>query len=635
MIDLLREDESKVLRRVNDDIDHADNYRRSKADAWYRYYCKYRNIHDEEFLKYRADKFSLFVPVIFSVIENLVPRFVMGTFGGYPIVNVVPVGLEDVGDSKKAETLLNVQLQRDRIEAKAIGWIKQFCMYGNSPAKTVWKEEIAKYGTRGALRSITKYVGPSFKTLDIFDLLVDPMATDEGLSSAGFVNQVIILSEDEMKERVANAALYQYNFPNDWESYGQAMNNEIYKKYDRETALKLTERQGSHRKFWRMDEYWTKDCIIVVLNRSVIIRRQPNYLMDYPFIDINRNPVMGEYYGIGDVESIEQLSEEINYIRNIRLDNMDLTSNPMFLIERSAQVDQRELRAQPGKGIYTNDIQGVKQLEIKDTSESAIREEQFLRQEIQEVSGIIDMMKGMPVKGFNDTASGMAMMLEGASYRVKLGLKSIEQFGIREIGDKFMRLNYLNLPDDYVVKVTGDSQWLKIKTPEEIFGNYDFIPSGSSEFLNKETLRQSALQLYNMMARDPNVDQAGLKRLLAMSFGGRFVESILLPKGAPEVSGGEAGQAQKENEDMLNGREVPPVGNHEEHIQNHMALMNEEEFGQLNSGIQGIFGRHVEGHKRAMGNNGEPLEDPQRFGAESGKGFEESMKSAIQKPIAG
>jgi hypothetical protein len=627
------------------DLEHSTRYRQTIADKWFRYYRKYRGKHDQQFLNYRKDKFTIFVPLIFSLIENMVPRFVLGTFGGYPFVHVVPIGPEDIEPSKKAESLLNNQFANDKIIIKATGWFKQFSMYGSSPAKVVWKNDVAVLPVGKGTKKITRYLGPSFEPMDVMDLLVDPKATDVGIDSAGYVIHTVLLDEDQMKDRIKNAKKYQYDFSAiDIYSEGSGANSTMWDKYQREQSIGLTVRESPDRKYWRFDEYWTRDAVVTILNQRHIVRRSPNFLLDYPFLCLNRNPVLGEFYGIGDVECVEDLMDEINYIRNLRLDNMDILVNGIFLKERSAAIDDGELVARAGKIINTNDIDGLKQLEFTDVTESSRKEEGLLKQEMQETSGIIDMMKGNLDRS-NIPASGMAMLLESASYRVKLGLLMIEHYGITQLADKFMRLNYLNMPEDYLVKQVGTADWLKLQSPEEVFGNFNFMPSGSSEFLNKETLKQSVLQLYNMLARDPTVDQVGLKKLLAQAFGGRLLETILLQGGgaqaevpdamAPAEVQDETGRIQVENQQMLDGQEVPPVGDHMQHIQGHMTVMQEPEFASAPSGIQGIFGRHVEGHKRAMQMGGAPLEDPQRMSEQSGRGFEEVMKQTLQQPTPG
>jgi hypothetical protein len=646
ILDVLKDDPTDVLRRINSDIDHSMQYRKFHADRWYRYYRKYRGYHDDEFLKFRGDKYSIFVPLIFSLIENLVPRFVLGTFGSYPFINVAPVGPEDIEPSKLAERLLNTQLSNDNIILKAPGWLKQFCMYGTSPAKVIWKQKKATLPLGKSSREVVTYLGPSFEPMDLFDLLVDPKATDVGVDSAGYLIHTVVIGEEDMKYRVAEMKKYGYKFPPDWENEFCSSENEMGDKILRARSIGLTERESPDRKYWRFDEYWTPKALITVLNRRHIIRRSVNAILDYPFININRNAMIGDFYGIGDIESVESLTDEVNYLRNLRLDNLDILTNGMFLVERAAQVNKDELVARAGKTIDTNDINGVKQLVFQDVTEPSRREEGLIKQEIQEVGGLIDMMKGSLDRS-NVPAAGMAMLMESASYRIKLGLLMVEHYGIRQIGEKFMRLNYLNMPGNYITRQVGKSDWLKLKGPEEIFGNFDYIPSGSSEFLNKETLKNSIIQLYNLLSRDPSVDQVGLKRLLAMAFGGRLVETILLGKqgeGQKELppgqtdqaqGGDESGQIQQENNQMLDGQEIPPVGNHEQHIQGHAAIMQAPEFAQLNSGIQGIFGRHVEGHKRAMSMGGAPLESPDRMAQEMGKGLEEGMKSSLQQPIAG
>lgn len=643
VLDVLTSDPGDLMRRFNSDLQHSTDFQRHYSDKWYRYYRKYRGKHDAEFLKYRGDKFTIFVPLIFSLIENIVPRFVLGTFGSYPYINVVPNGPEDIPASKKAEQLLNTQLAQDNVLVKIPGWFKQFSMYGTSPAKVRWKEDRVVIPTRNGDRQFNRYIGPTLEPMDVMDLKVDPKATDEGIPSAGYLIHTILLREDEMMDRVLRAKQYGYDFSAiDIWAEGRSPDQDLINKFQRESSLGLTTRESPDRKYWRFDEYWTKDALVTILNKRHIIRRVRNAMADYPFINLNRNALLGEYYGIGDIESIEDLMDEINYIRNMRLDNLDLQTNGMFLIERSAQVNSEELLVRAGKGIYTNDINGVKQLVFADTTGAARMEENLLKNEMQEVSGLIDMMKGQMGRGdAGMPAAGMAMLIEGASYRIKLGLMMIEHMGIRQIGDKFMRLNYLNLPADYNIRITGSNDWLGVKNIEEIFGNYDFIPSGSSEFLNKETLRQSVMQLYNLLAKDPGTDQAKLKKLLAMAFGGRMVESILLspdsegkePSGDDAV--GDGSQAQSENSQMLEGVEVPVVGDAAQHIPIHEQVMSSPEFASLNQGTQGIFGRHVEGHKRAAGPmTGAPLENPERT-AEGGPDMESMMKTALQKPTAG
>jgi len=647
ILDVLKDDPTDVLRRITSDQEHSERYRKFYADRWYRYYHKYRSKHDAEFLKYRGDKFTIFVPLIFSLIETILPRFVLGTFGTYPYINVVPNGAEDIEPSKKAEQLLNTQLSNDKIIIKAPGWFKQFSMYGSSPAKVRWKADYATFPMRDgkASRRVMKYLGPTLEPLDVFDLLVDPKATDVGISSAGYLIHTVILQEEDMKDRVANAKKYGYNFSGtQWESEGIVGTSELWDKFQRERVMGISQRESPDRKYWRFDEYWTPKAVITVMNKRHIIRRTANLILDYPFINLNRNPLLGDFYGIGDIEPVEDLMDEINYIRNLRLDNLDIMVNGMWAVERSAAVNPEELIARAGKIVNTNDIQGIKQLVFEDMTGPSRIEENLLKQEMNETAGLAEPMRGQDPKG-NQPAAGLAMLIEGASYRIKLGLLMIEHHGIREIGEKFMRLNYLNLPSNHITRLVGSSEWLKLKSADEVFGNYDFIPYGSSEFINKEALRQSLLQLYNLLARDPQVDQMGLKKLMAMAFGGRLIESILLNTkgnvnpGMPTTTatgGADEGEMiQKENEQMLNGQEVPPVGDHGQHIQGHTQLMQQPEFAQLNSGIQGIVGRHLEGHQRAIASNGAPLEDPQRFAAQGGKGQEEAMKSALQRPISG
>ena len=57
-----------------------------------------------------------------------------------------------------------------------------------------------------------------------------------------------------------------------------------------------------------------------------------------PFIKIVDTIDPHNFYGIGEIEPIEHLQHELNTIRNMRMDNINLIINRMWTVKNSADI---------------------------------------------------------------------------------------------------------------------------------------------------------------------------------------------------------------------------------------------------------------------------------------------------------
>src|SRR5205823_4458461 len=105
-------------------------------------------------------------------------------------------------------------------------------------------------------------------------------------------------------------------------------------------------------------EVWTDDGrVMTMINRKAIVRAHENPFDhgEKPFVRIVDYLNEHEFWGSGEIESIEGLQDAINAITNQRVDNIRLTMNQMYGVNTRAIEDLRDLRSRPGGVVRVKD----------------------------------------------------------------------------------------------------------------------------------------------------------------------------------------------------------------------------------------------------------------------------------------
>lgn len=164
------------------------------------------------------------------------------------------------------------------------------------------------------------------------------------------------------------------------------------------------------------------DSLVVIADKDVVLRNSVNpyaQILDerIPFVPIVGSIIGQEMWPVGDIEPAESLFNELNDTRNQRMDTVTLNIDPMKLVLRAANIDEKDLVARKGWIVKSNlpngvtvippDMAGVK---------AATDEETIIRGDIQQVAGVIDFGQNTPVQaGVEiDTARG-AIIAKGES----------------------------------------------------------------------------------------------------------------------------------------------------------------------------------------------------------------------------
>jgi len=134
-----------------------------------------------------------------------------------------------------------------------------------------------------------------------------------------------------------------------------------------------------------------------------------NYVLGNLIIDTHRvNPS-------SPATLVQDLQSQANSIVNQRIDNVELSMNARFLVDRGSKTDRTALsKSVPGGAILTDDLNGVKELKSSDVTRSAYEEQDRLNVDFDDVVGNFSSSSVGSNRQLNETVGGMELMSSGA-----------------------------------------------------------------------------------------------------------------------------------------------------------------------------------------------------------------------------
>jgi hypothetical protein len=531
-----------------------DAYKRAKVyqtpifDKFLRYYFLYRNVQEEEQWPFRN---NIFVPVIFSIIETLIPRVVLNQ----PKITLLP---REKGDDKFIEpskTLVDYRWGQTEMFIELVDLFKQCFIYGTAPIKGRWIKEKRKVPRRNVLgklifgkyKTITESY-PEFETVDQFSFFIDPDA--DRIKKAKYVIHKIYLSEEEIKEN--REGIYKNLQCVEGKKIDDNYIGERWRIHDlsnKQRGRILTSSGGGsgsekpiEEKFVEVREHYFRSSkkyplgrLIVLANDNIVLKDDinPYWYLDgeFPFIEVKDQPVPKEFWAIGEIEPIEGLQYERNHIRNRRMDSAEQTMDKMWRIDPDSEVDENELVWQPS-GIIHAKAGEVEIFEAGPASPSGYQEEDIVKQDIQVTSGISDFTRGQVAKGFSETYGGILTLINEANQRFALKIKLIGEMGIKRIVKMLLQMEEYNAEKKRTIRITGEKghQFKPIK-PEQIKSNLDIkVEIDPWPLINKAYQREQITAVCKMLGKDPDVNQKKLKEMLLSAFDVQNKEEILTPE---------------------------------------------------------------------------------------------------------
>lgn len=498
------ETNEKAKALVNDRFKLAKSFRETDQEAiWKRSYNNWRGVLDQGLYPWRS---KLFIPWSFTVVETIIPK-VFARDPKWRALSRSPDFPED-GPST-VQDLLNYQWNHIGMRGKMYDFIKDSLMYSKGFAKVTWNYktktktimepivgEDDKITFERTQKTEVEHDDPNVEIVDPFDIYVDPDATT--LQDAVYVihRKTVPLKTLKDNPNYNNVAQLSQS-----KIKGVQNSNYVQDYLQDETRFKNTTSRGdNYKELVEVLEYWERDRLVVVANRTVVLRDSPNPYShkQLPFVDLDDYRDPHKFYGQSELSVIDPLQREINSIRNQRRDYDNLALNPVIRMIPGVLRNPNSAVMAPGNVWMVSDLNSMDVFELPKLQGVSSDIEDRTAQDIKMSVAIDEIGIGLlPEAGNRRSATEVvtAQSMAGKRFAIKIAL--LEE-AVKQIGQLVFALNQQFLDQERIIQIVGEegaTEWVKLD-PEDIRGEY-FIDIETGSMLPKDEIaqRQEAMQL--------------------------------------------------------------------------------------------------------------------------------------------
>ena len=408
-----------------------------------------------------------------------------------------------------AYQLGNVGKDRGGLFNVAEGHVKQFEIYGYSLTKVPWIEQKEK--------GKTIFEGPDIEVCDILNAFPDPVALDVNSSwivirkpdvfvshlrqmeKQKVYHSIIDLKESSQPSGMINLSGGDNKLKSDkvelLEYHGDVPKSLLEGKISDEAQVNPYE-----------DDYVR--AIVTIANREVCIRNK-----EYPydcgniFVDVSKDKMPNEQFGVGTGEDIQSYAEELTNAHNKLSDCINIIANPMAVMnqQKMAGVSGGIVISHPGKVFFTNpNVDDVNRAMafINTTAQASALTPlivfiKMLEEKIMKTTQAVPVIAASPTKeGLPETLGATRMMQGNAAEPIKHIVKHCFEPWLQKVLEIFYKHDDQFFSKEAAYRVLGKeraAQWFKEKNKRDIekkdiklSGNPDFIPRGVSVFEEKQ-----------------------------------------------------------------------------------------------------------------------------------------------------
>ena len=505
----------------------------NRREAWqtpYRIFLwwpLYLNFVNGQTMSKTPTRSKVFVPMIWTKMQQAVPKLIFFTTGNDALFDVDPADIKEQDVADHVKKLINDQLSDSKFWDLYTSFITDLLLYGTAYLWLDWEVRRGHVIQKVPIKKTTvdpvtginteKVVGweeqkvykvlsrrPRIKELDIKDVFpaqdYPTVESQPGIFVRTFMNQKEFLGKCDGD--------YPY-FGNKQpaKDTGVTMKYQESRQYNKVSRGEMATIQST---MVEIISYWgpydidgdgiREEVNIDIINRQQIVRAVPNpYWKQFrPLLKATCFTMPGEWYGVGLVEPILPLQGEINTLRRQVLDQATLSINKMYLVNSGADVTLDKLQAQPNGIVLTDDMSAVQALHQDDMPPSSWQSQQQIVQDVDNatvpasLTGSIDDMKG----GSSAGVGGMRVAVSQGLEKFSIVAKAIEQQALEPLLKRMYDLDLQFLGTDLLIKAFyGD-----------IYPNPDLI---TPEMVNVE-VNFKFVALSEMLGKDVKINQMSM-----------------------------------------------------------------------------------------------------------------------------
>lgn len=493
---------------------------------------------------------GLFVPMAFSTVETIIPAMLAQP----PAMNNIRA--KDAASESNVENVkAMIEAQQEAINYELVlqSVAKDGLIYGIGIQKTYWKKEWKKRrrnlpsaepgGGMIAVPTLDQvFDDPDCICVDPKDFIPDPFGESIGNCDGAFhrawrSNRYVArkIESGEWK----NVTGINLSGLADSSKYDSIMSERerATPEYARD-AKSSTGKQPIH----EVLEFHDGENVVTILDRKVVVAAgaNPNWHGELPFQTFRPTEDTHQIRGIGEIEPIEQLQEELNALRTERRYNAALVLQKIFAYHEGA-LDEGDISFGPGYliGVNGDPREALMPIQTGDIPNSGYEEEDRISNDIDRTSGISDTIAGAGPGG--ETATGVQLVQNAASRRIENKTLRLELEVINPGAGQMISLDQQRILNEREVSVPAQPtpetpdrrfRWVQLG-PMELLGEFEVRAARKSTMpTNIPQERADAQMAGSLFQQNQAVDQRKVAEFTLQKLGIEHPETFMV---APEA----------------------------------------------------------------------------------------------------
>ena len=336
---------------------------------------------------------------------------------------------------------------------------------------------------------------------------------------------------------------------------------------------------------------------------GVILEEKKLPVGKIPFVRFDDIMVAGKYYPESLVTHLRPMQDQMNRILSSRAEWTNLMLKGKYLAARGHGLQQEALNDRNGEVVEYDAIPGhvpPQALPCPTIPSYAYQEEQSIRQQVNDISGLSEVSRGtIPAGAGNLPAIGMQMLTEADETRLSvITRRDEENFG--RLGSLCLRFvgEFVKVP--HILKIAGENMEYTVKDflGADLRGNYDVRVQDGSTL--PQSMSQKRADVSNIVKMFPGIlgnitDPKVATRILKMLEFGDTSELF-------RDYGLDMHQIQESIEGLCKGKISPPseFDNNSLHIVEKNRFRKTQKFDALDTNAKTAFNTDIEARLRVL-----------------------------------
>lgn len=481
--DDIQEKSHRAVDTVREFMRRSEDYRRPFLDLAASARAQYTVW--ESVSKSITQRANLRLPYAYLIVESEAPQIVDAFLKESPLFKLKGIEASDFGPDQVLTDFMSQQLGKMQFPIKFVAFVKNLLLDGTAVAKVPYRFEEKLVTKRSRIQDpllgisipsktqelVTTFDGPDLENIPLEDFFPDYGNPQPGeiqamrgcahrtrktlseLKSFEKKNgQGIYSNLDELEQSVSSKGCNAWKDP----YYKTEYSSDDFSK-DLKKPIEVWEYWGLFDPTGNGDFY---EYVITIANGDVEIRCEVNPY-DYqhkPFVAAVNVLQPDEFYGVSELFAVRGLIKEATALRNSRLDQANLTVNRMWVVDKNSGINGKTLYARPNGIIYTNDMNGIRELPAPELPASSYKEIESLSSEIQQSAASTGGGGAFAdaARAFGRSATGASFISSVAASRSGLKTRIISEITLKPLCQLMMQTN---------AQFVSDEQWVRISDP--------------------------------------------------------------------------------------------------------------------------------------------------------------------------